>query len=97
MILLIVTAIDNDFRNLIVAAALLEDETEVIFAWILDELKSACEIIPAVIYSDADSALISAIKTNYQETHLFHCIFHINLNLRKKLKGKLRDQFESFL
>jgi hypothetical protein len=96
MILMLFTVIDNNFRNLIVAAALLEDETEETFAWVLQELRSSCEVIPTVLYSDADPALISAVKNNYQDTRHFHCIFHIDLNLRKKLKGKLRDQFEDF-
>ncbi|CAG8776136.1 4876_t:CDS:2 [Cetraspora pellucida] len=50
----------------------------------------------AFLYSDADPALILSIRNNYPETWHLHCIFHIDLNLRKKLKGKLRDQFESF-
>ena len=54
------------------------------------------DIIPTALYSDADPALISAVKKNYSETQHFYCIFHIDLNLKKKLKGKLQDQFESF-
>jgi hypothetical protein len=96
MMLMLIIAVDNNFRNLIVAAAILEDETEATFSWVLQELKNSCDITPTVIYSDADPALISAVKKNYPETHHFHCIFHIDLNLRKKLKGKLHDQFESF-
>ena len=96
MILMLFTVIDNNFRNLIVAAALLEDETEATFTWVLQELKNSCEVIPAVLYSDADPALISAVKNNYEGTRHLHCIFHIDLNLRKKLKGKLHDQFEDF-
>ncbi|CAB4473070.1 unnamed protein product [Rhizophagus irregularis] len=87
MILMLFTVVDNNFRNLIVlAAVLLEDEIEETFAWVLQELRSSCEVIPTVLYSDADSALISTIKNNYQDTCYFHCIFHIDLNLRKSLK-----------
>ncbi|EXX77343.1 hypothetical protein RirG_024610 [Rhizophagus irregularis DAOM 197198w] len=96
MILMLFTVVDNNFRNLIVVAALLEDETEVTFTWGLQELKNSCEVIPTVLYSNADPALISAVKNNYQDTCHLHCIFHIDLNLRKKLKGKLRDQFKDF-
>jgi transposase-like protein len=81
---------------MIVAAAILENETEATFTWVLQELKNSCDITPIVLYSDADPALISAVKMNYPETHHFLCIFHIDLNLRKKLKGKLCDQFEPF-
>src|ERR1700722_5487450 len=96
MILMLVTVVDNNFRNLIVAAAILEDETEATFTWVLQELKNSCDIIPTALYSDADPALISAVRNSYPSTNHFHCIFHIDLNLRKKLKGKLHDQFEPF-
>ncbi|GET01574.1 protein FAR1-related sequence 5-like [Rhizophagus clarus] len=96
MILMLVIVVDNNFRNLIVAAAIIENETEATFSWLLQELKNSCDVTPITLYSDADPALISAVKKNYPETHHFHCIFHIELNLRKKLKGKLHDQFEPF-
>ncbi|GBC40947.2 protein FAR1-RELATED SEQUENCE 5-like [Rhizophagus irregularis DAOM 181602=DAOM 197198] len=96
MILMLVIVVDNNFRNLIVAVAILEDETEATFSWTLQELKNSCDVTPITLYSGADLALISAVKKNYPETHHFHCIFHIELNLRKKLKGKLQDQFEPF-
>jgi len=87
MMLMLVIVVDNNFKNLIVAAAILEDETEATFAWVLQELKNSCDIMPTALYSDADLALISAVKKNYSETQHFHCIFHIDLNLRKKRKN----------
>jgi len=96
MMLMLIIAVDNNFKNIIVAAAILENETEATFSWVLQELKNSCDVTPTVLYSDADPALISAIRKNYPETQHFHCIFHIDLNLRKKLKGKLHDQFEPF-
>jgi hypothetical protein len=69
--------------NFTVAAAILEDETEAIYVWVLQELKNSCNITPTVLYSDVDPALISAVKKIYPETHHFLCIFHIDLNLRK--------------
>ena len=96
MILMLVIVVDNNFQNLIIAAVLLEDETEATFTWVLQELKNSCDAFPIVLYSDANPALILSVRNNYPETRHLHCIFHIDLNLRKKLKGKLRDQFESF-
>jgi len=52
--------------------------------------------LPTVLYSDTDSALISAVQKNYLKIRHLYCIFHINLNLKKKLKGKLCEQFEPF-
>ena len=92
MILILVIVVDNNFRILIVAAAILEDETEATFVWhILQELKNTCDVMPTALYSDTDPALISAVRKNYPETKHFHCIFHIDLNLRKKLKGSKKE------
>src|ERR1043165_4879607 len=71
MMLMLVIVVDNNFKNLIVAAAILEDETEATFAWVLQELKNSCDVTPTALYSDADPALISAVKTNYLESIAF--------------------------
>ena len=68
MILMLVIVVDNNFQNLIIAAALLEDETEATFTWVLQELKNSCDASPIVLYSDADPALISPVRNNYPET-----------------------------
>ncbi|CAG8636786.1 17316_t:CDS:2 [Racocetra fulgida] len=65
MILLIVTVIDNNFRSLVMIAAFLKDETEVTFSWVLNELREASSVTPTIIYSDTDSALISAVQNNH--------------------------------
>ena len=45
MMLMLIIAVDNNFRNVIVAAAILEDETEATFAWVLQELKNFCDVM----------------------------------------------------
>ena len=74
MMLMLIIVVDNNFRNIIAAAAILEDETEVTFAWVLQELKDSCDVIPIVLYSDADLTLISAVKKNIQK----HIIFTVS-------------------
>ncbi|PKC17655.1 hypothetical protein RhiirA5_405602 [Rhizophagus irregularis] len=64
MILMLIIVIDNNFRNIIVVAAILEDETEATFTWILQELKN---FTLTVLYSDADPALISMVDDFYQQ------------------------------
>ena len=96
IILMLIIVVNNNFRNLIAAAVILEDETEATFIWILQELKNSCDVIPVVLYLDVNPVLILAVRNNYPETRHFHYIFHINLNLKKKLKEKLCKQFESF-
>jgi hypothetical protein len=39
MMLMLIIVVDNNFKNLIVAAAILENETEATFLWVLQELK----------------------------------------------------------
>jgi hypothetical protein len=96
MMLMLIIVVNNNFKNLIAVVAILEDETEATFSWILQELKNSCDVTPIALYSNADPALILAVRKNYPETQHFHCNFYIDLNLRKKLKGKLHDQFEAF-
>ena len=81
---MLIIVVNNNFRNIIAAVIILEDKTEATFAWVLQELKDSCDVIPIVLYSDANLALISAIKKNYSETQYLYCIFHIDLNLRKE-------------
>src|ERR1044071_7312757 len=40
--------------------------------------------------------MIRSINEIYPDTYHLLCIFHIDLNLRKKLKGKLGKHFEEF-
>uniref|UniRef100_U9STA6 MULE transposase domain-containing protein n=1 Tax=Rhizophagus irregularis (strain DAOM 181602 / DAOM 197198 / MUCL 43194) TaxID=747089 RepID=U9STA6_RHIID len=49
-----------------------------------------------VIFSDSDPSLVRSIKDIYPNAQHLLCIFHIDLNLQKKLKGKLGSQFEEF-
>ncbi len=67
MILMLIIVVDNNFRNIIAAVAILKNKTEVTFTQILQELKDSCDIILIILYFDADLALISAVKKNYPE------------------------------
>src|SRR6266542_42601 len=53
-------------------------------------------ISPGIIFTDSDPSMIQSIKEIYPNTKHLLCIFHINLNLQKKLKGKLGNKFEEF-
>ena len=96
MMLCVIVVIDNHFRSRIVASAIIEDETLDTFQWILMTLFGETGINPRVIFTDSDPSLISAIKEIHPNTNHLLCIFHIDLNLRKKLKGKLGVHFEEF-
>ncbi|CAB4487733.1 unnamed protein product [Rhizophagus irregularis] len=96
MMLCVVVVIDNHFKSRIVASAIIENETLDTFRWILMTLFEETDINPRIIFTDSDPSLISAIKEIYSNTDHLLCIFHIDLNLRKKLKGKLGACFEEF-
>ena len=96
MMLCIVTVIDNNYRTRIVACAIIEDETLETYRWIFDNLLTETGISPRVVFTDSDPSMIRSINEIYPDTYHLLCIFHIDLNLRKKLKGKLGKHFEEF-
>ena len=49
-----------------------------------------------IIFTDSDPSMIQSIKDVYPNAQHMLCIFHIDLNLKKKLKRKLCGQFEEF-
>lgn len=53
-------------------------------------------IYPLVMITDADPAIDAAIAQIYPLTKHLHCIWHIGQNLPKNLKGKLREDYETF-
>ena len=96
MMLCVIIVIDNHFKTRIVASTIVEDETLDTFRWILITLFEETGINPKVIFIDSDPSLISAIKEIHMGSKHLLCIFHIDLNLRKKLKSKLESHFEEF-
>jgi hypothetical protein len=96
MMLCVIVVIDNHFKTRIVASAIIEDETLDTFQWILTTIFEETGINPGVIFTDSDPSMISAIKEIHPNTNHLLCIFHIDLNLRKKLKSKLGIRFEEF-
>jgi len=94
MMLCIIAVIDNNYKSRIVASAIIEDETLDIYRWIFDTILTETGVYPKVIFTDSDPSMIQSIKEIYPNTQHLLCIFHIDLNLRKKLKGKLGNQFE---
>ncbi|CAB4461118.1 unnamed protein product [Rhizophagus irregularis] len=94
--LCILTVIDNNYKTRIVASAIIEDETLDTYRWIFDTILTEIGVYPRVIFTDSDPSMIHSIKEIYSNTQHLLCIFHIDLNLRKKLKGKLGSQFKEF-
>ncbi|EXX66861.1 hypothetical protein RirG_119720 [Rhizophagus irregularis DAOM 197198w] len=96
MMLCIISVVDNNYKSRIIASAIIDDETLDTYRWLFDTILTETGISPGVIFTDSDPSMIRAIKEIYPNTHHMLCIFHIDLNLRKKLKGKLGNKFEEF-
>jgi hypothetical protein len=81
----------------LVACALVDDETEATFKWIYENIKIATgNIVPYSIYTDGDPAMFRAIKSVFDTTVHFICIYHIDQNIQKKLKSVLGSNFTQF-
>ena len=89
MMLCVITVIDNNYRTRIVACAIIEDKTLNTYKWIFEHILAETGISLRIIFTDLDPSMIRSIKDVYPNAQHMLCIFHIDLNLRKKLKGKL--------
>jgi hypothetical protein len=84
------------FSTLYSFAIGIDDETLDTYRWLFDAIFTETGISPGVIFTDSDPSMIQSIKEIYLNTKHLLCIFHIDLNLRKKLQGKLGNKFENF-
>ena len=88
MALLLIVGFNNDRRNILLAQALLVDESLESHAWMFTQLTKFTGIQPVVIITDSDPAVDAAIWKAFPSTYPIHCAYHIKQNLHKNL-GKL--------
>ncbi|CAG8824579.1 583_t:CDS:2, partial [Cetraspora pellucida] len=90
--------VDNHLSSRLVAQALTDDETKETHSWILQQIKKAThDAIPQVIFTDADPALVAAIRDEFPTTNALYCMFHIAQNIAFNLKNHLKDQYDKFV
>ncbi|CAB5388079.1 unnamed protein product [Rhizophagus irregularis] len=93
----IIVCIDCDNHTRLVACALVNDETEAAFKWIYENIKIATgNIVPYSIYTDGNLAMFQAIKSVFDTTVHFICIYYIDQNIQKKLKSVFGSNFTQF-
>ncbi|CAG8855885.1 1745_t:CDS:1, partial [Gigaspora margarita] len=98
MALSLFLVVDNHLSSRLVAQALTDDETKEAHIWILQQIKKATsEAIPYIIFTDADPALLAAIREEFPITNALHCMFHIAQNIPLNLKNNLRDRYDEFI
>src|SRR3954453_12137189 len=88
---------DNNLKTRIVAQAIVDDETQFSYEWVFQCVKEATGISPRVFVTDGDQALNGAVITQFPDAIHMHCIWHIEQNLPKQLKGKLGSNYNNFM
>ena len=88
---------DNNLKTRIVAQAIVDDETQLSYEWVYQCTKEATGVSPRVFVTDGDPAVNAAVMIQFPDAFHMHCIWHINQNLPKQLKGKLGSSFDDFL
>ena len=93
MILAVIILVDNHNRSRLAATAILSDKTKDNFEWLFQSLlKATGELMPRLLYTDADPAMIAAVNSSWPGTKHHFCLFHIRKNLEKHFLGKYRDK-----
>ena len=93
MILCVVILVDNHNRSRLAATAIVSDETKDIFTWLFKSLSKATGgLMPTLLYTDADPAMIAAVNDSWPTTKHHFCLFHIRKNLEKHFLSKYRGE-----
>ena len=96
MALSLFVAIDNNYKTRIIAQALTKYENQDDFNWIFwCTLQATNNLLPKVLFTDSDLAIIAAVQVVYPQTRHLLCIYHFLENVKKKAKSKLRGESAS--
>ena len=85
MIFVPFTGIDNHQRCVTFGAALIAQETEEYYTWLLHSFLNAFETQPSVVVTDQDSAMRNAIEKVFTLSKHQLCMWHIGKKLTVKL------------
>jgi hypothetical protein len=87
---------DSNRRNILLAQALLLDESLESHVWMFKQIIESTSIYPIVIITDADPAVDAAIQQVFPSTYPVHCAYHITQNIHKNLRKLLNDDIKVF-
>jgi len=90
--LVVLSGIDNNYKNVLFGLALVNDETKETYKWLLGEFCEMHTKQPGLIYSDQDLAITSAIEETLPNTPHRLCSWHIVRNLRRNFNFIKTDQ-----
>jgi len=97
MALSLFVGFDNKCHNILLAQALLVDESLESHVWMFNQIIKSTGVYPAVILTDADPAVDAAVRQVFQLTYPIHCAYHITQNLHKNLRKILGVNYQKFL
>lgn len=93
MILCVIILIDNYNRSRLGTTALISDKTKESFSWLFESLNRATDrLVPSLLYTDANSAIVAAARSLWPTTKHHFCLFHIRKNLEKHFLSKYRGE-----
>jgi len=84
--LVVLSGVNNYYRNVIFGIALINNELESTYGWILSEFKRIMRTFPRLVVSDMDKSLTSAIRNEFPEVPHRLCAWHVGRNLRKQFR-----------
>jgi len=82
-------------RTASVFHSVLPAEDEENFSWLFDCYHDAVRgKVPVTCFSDRDPAALAAMKLSWRGTAQFSCIWHLEKNIREKLKAALGELWQ---
>ncbi|XP_065847430.1 uncharacterized protein [Euphorbia lathyris] len=77
-------------KNFLIAYAIMKDETEGSYMWVLEKLKLllGADVHPTAIATDRELGLMRPVREVFPDTHHLLCIWHINKDVEDRV-GKL--------
>jgi len=97
MALSLFVGFNQNRQNILLAQALLADESQESHIWMFQQITNATNIYPKVILTDSDPAVDAAVMKVFPTSYPIHCAFHITQNLHKNLRKLLGEDYEKFL
>lgn len=85
------TTVGADGQTIILAACLLLREDEQSFEWAFSAFLNTFRYAPAVIITDGDQGMATAIKRIFLGTRHILCIYHLSLNFNHHIKPFFSD------
>nr|XP_045090126.1 protein FAR1-RELATED SEQUENCE 5-like [Aegilops tauschii subsp. strangulata] len=90
--------LNNHRKTTVFACAIVSDETEETYVWLLETfLRSMCQKMPMSVITDADAAMIKAIRQVFPDVWHRICTWHIEKNMKIHLSHKSLKEFRTLL